>query len=73
MSAIIPEMGNAVQEDPQKNDPIKEPEVSKERCYKCGKNAVSFCNHCGLLCLNHDKLHRHETGHITEEIHGDGR
>lgn len=47
--------------------------IIKEVCKKCGKPAFGLCNDgCGFLCLRHDVIHRHETGHITENpVRGD--
>ena len=40
--------------------------IKDEVCQKCGEPAFGLCNDgCGFLCKNHDKIHRHETGHIT--------
>jgi hypothetical protein len=40
--------------------------IIREVCQKCGRPAYGLCNNeCGFLCREHDMIHRHETGHIT--------
>jgi len=47
---------------------IRKFEVVREACIKCGKPAISVCPNCGTLCQNHDAIHRHETGHVSERL-----
>ena len=44
------------------------PRIEREKCVKCERQAVAICPKCGVLCRNHDAPHRHETGHITDEL-----
>lgn len=53
----------------QMYNPInKNPIIIREHCIKCENPAVSICPNCGTLCRGHDSIHRHETGHITQEL-----
>lgn len=39
--------------------------LKREKCVNCEKPSISICKSCGVLCCDHDAMHRHETGHIT--------
>lgn len=47
---------------------IRKFDFVREICIKCKNPAVSICPSCGVLCQNHNVIHRQETGHSTQML-----